>query len=221
MKIAIYGDSFAHAIAPNLTINNDGTPWFQIVSATVGNVTNYAMSSSSFYYSYMNFKKNYTNYDKHIFLGTFPGRRYIPKSDTKNEIHAHLYHSRSEFEDHPQFGGKINQALALYYRYLYNDEEDETYLKLMEEDILTHSNVLYLNLEKTLRLIYLRDKTYFNVDSRTEEQNENMHCHLTNESNKVLAEEVIHWIQTDNFHFDLNKYPLPEMSSRGKYWPRK
>lgn len=218
IKIAIYGDSFAHLIAPNLIINNDGTPWFQLVSDAVGGVANYAMSSSSFYYSYMNFKKNYINYDKHIFLGTFPGRRYIPIGVTENEIHAHIFHSRPEFKNHPDFGNKINQALTLYYGYLYNEEEDETYLKLMEKDILTHSNVLYLNLEKTLQLIYHRDKLYFDVDGQTEGQHENMHCHLTNESNKVLAEEVIQWLQTDKFNFDLHKYPLPNISSRGKYW---
>ena len=45
-----------------------------------------------------------------------------------------------------------------------------------------------------------------------------MHCHLTNESNKVLAEEVIQWLQTGKFEFNLDKYPLPDITTRRKYW---
>jgi len=213
MKIAIYGDSYAHCTAPRPDINNDGTPWFTLVENAGFNITKFSQSGSSFYYSYMNFKKNYHNYDKNIFLGTFPGRRYL-----KDNIHAQTWNTRPEFKNHKVYGGKMHEALSLYYGYLYNEEEDNDYIQLMENYILSKNNVLYLNIPKTLYQVFLKDKAHFNIKD-SEDINENMHCHLTNENNKILADSIIEWLQTDNFEFDINKYPMPDISLRRKYWP--
>jgi hypothetical protein len=214
MKIAIYGDSFAHCTAPRPNINNDGTPWFTLLKNSGFDITNYGQSSSSFYFSYMNFKKNYHIYNKHIFLGTFSGRRYI-----KDNIHAHIWHTRSEFKNDKNFGGKIYEALSLYYRYLYNEEEDNDYIQLMENYVLSKNNVLYLNIPKTLYQVFLKDKVSFNIKD-DEILNENMYCHLTNENNKILADSIIEWLHTGNFEFDINIYPTPNINLRGKYWPK-
>ena len=157
-------------------------------------------------------------YDKNIFLGTFPGRRYL-KTKSGN-THAHIFHTRPEFKDHPEYGGKLHESLCLYYGYLYNEDEDETYLNLMEKDMLTYDNVLYMNIGKTLKEIYYKEKAHFNVDTKIEEQNENMFCHMSNESNKKFAEEIVHWLETSEFEFDINNYPVPDITTRGKYWPR-
>jgi|LakMenE01Jun11ns_1017448.scaffolds.fasta_scaffold9952222_3 hypothetical protein len=217
MKIAIYGDSYAHCISPRPDINNDGSPWFNLVKNAGFDITNYAQSGSSFYYSYIQFKKNYINYDKNIFLGTFPGRRYISLNGTM--IHAQTWHTRPEFKNDKIRGGKMHEALSLYYGYLYNEEEDTDYIQLMENYILSKKNVLYLNIQKTLYQLFLRDKANFNIKDN-EDINENMHCHLTNENNKILADSIIEWLQTGNFEFDINMYPTPNINLRGKYWPK-
>ena len=75
-------------------------------------------------------------------------------------------------------------------------------------------SVIILNIKKILRISH----AHFNIKN-SEDINENMHCHLTNENNKILADSIIEWLQTDNFEFDINKYPMPKIMLRRKYWP--
>ena len=83
MKIGIYGDSFA---AHNGLGVDHQWPIILGKNITGSNITNYAKSSTSVYYSYKQFLNNYHKHDINIFLVTNPYRYTKPFIDTRREI---------------------------------------------------------------------------------------------------------------------------------------
>jgi hypothetical protein len=79
MKIGIYGDSFA---AHNGLGVDHQWPIILGKNITGSNITNYAKSSTSVYYSYKQFLNNYHKHDINIFLVTNPYRYTKPIIET-------------------------------------------------------------------------------------------------------------------------------------------
>jgi len=83
MNIGIYGDSFAEY---NPFGHNNQWPVILGKKFADSNITNYAISGSSVYYSYKQFLNNYHKHDINIFLVTNPYRYTKPFIDTRREI---------------------------------------------------------------------------------------------------------------------------------------
>jgi len=71
MKIAIYGDSFAYNIQSNSTKS-----WVDLLS-NLYDVTCFARTGSSLYFSVEKFLATHNQFDKIIFLASMPGRLYL------------------------------------------------------------------------------------------------------------------------------------------------
>ena len=79
MNIGIYGDSFAEY---NFFGHNNQWPVILGKKFADSNITNYAVSGSSVYYSYKQFLNNYHKHDINIFLVTNPYRYTKPIIET-------------------------------------------------------------------------------------------------------------------------------------------
>lgn len=211
IKIAIYADSYGCMSPSNTTLNNE-LPWFELLKKYV-QVTNYSVGGSSLYYSYKMFLENKNKYDKNIILGSLPARLYAPNltwHHISNSISGHpniwINHGLSKEE--------VN-AFILYYRYIYNGMEEHHVRLLIEKELRTESNTLYISIPETLHLVTIKEREHFGYKSTW---TENMNAHMTNESNQIFLESIIKWLETDEFNFDINNYKLPNKQDKYMYY---
>lgn len=211
MKIAIYGDSYA-CMYPKDTTLNDQLPWFKFLN-DYAVVTNYSVGGSSLYYSYETFLENKNKYDKNIVLGSFPGRSYAPRLSWKH-INGQIIDFPEVWKDHGLSQYEID-AYTLYYKYVYNWREEQSVRELIEKDIMSNPNTLYISLPKTLGIVTEKERVHFGY---TPKDIENMSAHMSNESNKTFFKSILNWINTGNFTFNLDDYNLPDIQDRYKYF---
>lgn len=211
MKIAIYGDSYGCMYPSNITLN-DQLPWVELLKNHV-DITNYSEGGSSLYYSYKKFLQHKEGYDKNIVLGSFLGRMYRP-----NLLLPHVSISIIEFPEIWRCNSVSQNeidAFTMYYKYVYNQEEERDVRSLIEKDIIHNTNTLYISLPETLAIVTDREREHFNYDIN---DTENMCCHLSNDSNQVLFNTILNWINTGHFDFNLDDYKLPNKKDRYKYY---
>jgi len=82
MNLGIFADSFGKV---RDIVKNPTKSWTVLLENNF-NVTNFAKSGSSLYYSYDLFLKYHTTFDKVIFVATVPGRLNLPANRLRNLI---------------------------------------------------------------------------------------------------------------------------------------
>ena len=72
MKIGIFGDSYADINCPDINCHDaDSKPWPEIIETMMGAEAEFhAQSSTSMWYSYQKFLKNYKKFDNIVFCYT-------------------------------------------------------------------------------------------------------------------------------------------------------
>jgi len=217
MKISIFGCSYADVNSnggiPNF--NNNGRPWMKILTEDFNqNITTYGLSGSSVYYSYLKFKENYKKYDKIVFLGTYPDRKYCPNLLSKPHI--------GFFNTHKKFA-KLGfyEPIKTYYTYFHNPKEAGDMKELMIEDIkkIGGSTTLYIDIPLTLdRLTIMEEMPRIYKYIGKENLLDHRWCHMSNENNFIFASQINDWINSKPFAFDINAFKKPSVEELMSYY---
>ena len=217
MKIAIFGCSYADPYSnggiPNF--NNNGRPWMKILTEDFNqNITTYGLSGSSVYYSYLKFKENYKKYDKIVFLGTYPDRKYCPNLLSKPHIGFYNTHNK-----YAKLG--FYEPIKTYYTYFHNLKEAGDMKELMIEDIkkIGGNTTLYIDTPLTLdRLTFMEEMTRINKYINKENLLDHRWCHMSNENNFIFASQINDWINGKPFTFDINAFKKPTVEELMSYY---
>ena len=211
MKIALYGDSYG-CMKPFNCLLNDQPAWFEMLQDHIDG-TNYAVGGSSFYYSYTQFLKHNHKYDKNIVLGSLTGRCYAPHLVWPH-VNINIIDQPNAWKDHGLNQEQI-EAFTLYYKYVFNSQEDQDMRLLMSKEVMKVPNTLYISLPETLVNVTLQEREFFNYKVT---EKDNTSAHMSNESNEIFFKSVLHWINTGHFTFNLDDYKLPNIQDRYKYF---
>jgi hypothetical protein len=223
MKIGIFGDSFAddHTVWPE-HFKDVGPSWIDYLRDQNIEIDNYAFGGSGLYFSYEKFISNFQKYDKIIFLVTSPGRISLPDKDGKC---SHWYGPAMVEKDLAtcvDYNKKVRlNAVRDYFMYVKNDKFDNLVHDLLIENIskkhdsilmipsFTHSRIRspmpFVSISEfeaafwNLTEILPNDKNLY--DARK--------CHMCEENNLMVGEEVFNWVKTDKFNLDPKKFKTP------------
>lgn len=225
MNIGIYGDSFAEY---NSFGHNNQWPVILGKKFADSNITNYAISGSSVYYSYKQFLNNYHKHDINIFLVTNPTRYTKPFiNNHSNEI---LFGTLNGVEDYKKQNIKNLSSIDIKVLddlvgwFMASDEEFlSTASELMINQLLTLDSkvILFpcfeqsftdnqyknhsLPKEHVMHNYVLRIKTLLNLNDDfntwTTEVPSTMAQHLTPEFNEFVAEVMYKKITTGIWDF--------------------
>lgn len=216
MKIAIFGDSFADVdAAVDFAWNINDTlkrSWYNILSKEY-RIDNFAKSGSGLFYSYDQFCKVHSDYDKIIFLITAHGRIYA------NSIKEHLSgfdHILRCYENSQGEKQKVYASALNYLIYIQNDEESMTFHRLMIEDIKRKRNDALLiscfNQDRSLidtscslHDISLLDIKHYDLKNDWPSLDKRA-CHMNDENNKIFAKLLEDWVLTNNFSMDVSQF---------------
>ena len=146
--LGIFGDSWAKTITSAESKKfHDGHAWWELLSEKY-EVTNFGVPGSSVYFSYEEFNKHYSNFDKIIFLATEPGRlTFEVGSEIKNprlapefKRHCNSYGTADYYSKvfnnsrFPEDSARFNAAKE-YFLWLLNRKEQKEYRRLMLNEI--------------------------------------------------------------------------------------
>jgi hypothetical protein len=249
MKIGIFGDSFA---VPNEHVNLMPEQqdllyfkgWSNLISQEF-DVDNYARSGSSLYYSTELYKKHQADYDKNIFVISYPGRFEIPEKFGKFNTDRDRFvnnivsveqrikrYQKYSTADVPNKNALIKsfQAAIDYFVYLENTEFQNHIHKLLLDDVKQHasSNTIFIPVNKitpTCNEFYMEQVLYFENDHWGIDHNKyNAHthidrriCHMTNENNYIFAQKIKEWIETGTFNISINDFKKPSIDDKKLY----
>jgi hypothetical protein len=217
MKIAIYGDSYAdYRYQPR----NNKTWMHYLEDRLNTRVTSFAASGSGLYFSVKKYLETHGEFDKIIFIVTFPGRLYVSQTGT-HLIHIpgiSLANLVAETSDNLN-EKKIFSAAADYLLYVQNYEE-ELFKHYCMLDRINHNSILKIpvsldSLENyngtTLTDISHIDYDYYQIDKANPKKDLRC-CHMNQQNNKIFADKIYDWIQTGNFDFKVEDFKDPTES---------
>jgi hypothetical protein len=219
MKIGIFGCSFADERSNGGArhgYNLKGRPWAAILREDFNkDITNYSVSPSSMYYSYMNFKENYNKFDKIVFLGTYPGRIYCPELKNKHVI-IHL--TNGDLAKLTETDNKEQALIKNYYRYFHNSHEAEDMRELMIGAVkqLSGYNLLYIDTPTELAQVTELEELSNIIGPAA--MRDHRFCHMSNENNYIFASLVNNWLNGESFEFDINKFIKPSIKELNSYY---
>lgn len=221
MKIAIFGDSYGHSFdLKEFEEINDAVAWTDILSNKYV-VSNFSMSGSGVYFSFSEFKKYHSNYDKIIFLASVPGRVFLPDHmklelntiNNGNVVHGMRRHVANinqaeiilnlvEQENGSLIDKKRLSAIKDYFLWVMNLEEQFTYVQLMAKEVrsirpdalVQATSGSYGN---DLWTISNMELEHWGETQETINQKslfEIRKNHLTKENNIILANKMEQWI---------------------------
>lgn len=219
MKIATFGCSYAcpiSAVGFEQGFNVKGRAWMKILAEDFDHdVTNFGVSASSVYYSYSKFKENYTNFDKIIFLGTYPDRKYCPGFYTG---HIVVNHAVPEIAERDPVLSENRVLIENYFRFFHNIAENEDMKELMVSDIkrLCGNDVLYIDTPTTLGPVTIMEELASVLG--TPVFPDRRWCHMSNANNYIFASQVNAWLNGVPFKFDIRRFKKPSREELLSYY---
>lgn len=222
MKIGIFGDSFAddYNLWPS-HFEGVGPSWIDYIRDQNIAVDNYASGGSGLYYSYEKFISSFQKYDRIIFLVSTPGRITI----TKDGEYGHWFNLRqveNELAACFEYEKKVRlNAIYNYFKYVKNDKFDNLVQDLLIERILkTHNKILMIPSFEWSRIkgsipfmtIPEFEASFWNLPEAIpsgQDLVDARKCHMCEENNLIVGEEMVNWIKTDKFNLDPKKFKTP------------
>ena len=241
--LAIFGDSFAHDNAPHWTNQwaDIGPSWIDCIRNTAEyQITNFSNSATSTYWSKKLFDQHYKNFDKIIFVVTFPCRRitFNKLPDGCNQITNTFYNSSTVFDiidDKKKFNNynSIEQnflmAVRDYYLYIQNDYFDTVIHSLMLDDIKEKRPDTVLipafpssipSLDKIgsspLLTISQIDTLHFGLGEHipnSADIADARKCHISEENHRILADQIIKFLQGTPVYLNKHDFVNPVKDS--------
>lgn len=245
MKIAIYGDSYAdnhrtlqdssnldkhetkifkkafsklgytdtNTFLNNLTVKYKC--WVDLLSETYS-VANYARGGTDCYFSYKTFLETQENYDKIIFLKTFPGRLSLC-----SETWHHYYNVSSITAT-----DKMSSAVRDYFVYVQPEDNFRTELfdNLMVEDVIRkRPDTIYIDValaSKTQSIplydIYKSESMFWNIDSENIDYIDARQCHMSYENNTMMYNKICNSIKNSK-PFTLSNADIIQSNNKDNY----
>lgn len=231
MKVAIYGDSFGYEELLfnqyHSNIEKIGKSWVTYLRDNY-EIINYCQPASDLYYSYQNFKKNYSRFDKNIFLITSSSRFSFKYDDTY--IHSHSIASaqgKLKIEKNTSKQTTLS-AVVEYFTYLQDTDRDQEIDSLMYNEIMRlDPNVLLIdcfgnnglvNITKQEDTAWNSRLTYSALDKVLDIR----FSHMTKENNLILFDLVNKCLKENNpFEFNLNNFYSPTLKQKDLYLVQK
>jgi hypothetical protein len=234
MKIGIYGDSYAD---PKQYYNT--LTWVDIVREKHSGSCSFGMASSNLFYSLLEFKKYYKQFDKNIFLVTGPMRIWAPRfpigakkdqflsspSGVLNSIEFQKNNNNNAEKRHTNI--KILESVLLYFAYIQNPTEDLHKQKLMIDEIKSlDPDVLLIpcfsisipDVNVGLGDIFDKENAAWNYEFYTNDIRDVRNCHMTAENNAILANKVIdHVEERTAFDLNINHFVNPTLEDKDYY----
>ena len=146
MKIAIYGDSYGNSMITDtverIDRNTRGKAWVELLADNY-DVTNFAHTGSSLFYSYKLFLENNQKFDYNIFLVTEPNRITLPDEVDILPLGKHINLGLIDNYKN-QYSSKVTNdvrldmilsALESYYSIVHNQEAVDIFHNLMLKNI--------------------------------------------------------------------------------------
>ena len=215
MKIGIYGDSYACMQSNCSTeFNQDGRPWMKILKEDFKrDVSNFGLSGSSIYYSYQKFKENYNQFDKIVFIGTSPDRKYCP--DLKSTLHIAQYFLDPIETKDLSIDDNEYDIIKNYYKYIHNIKEADDIKELIVEKIksIKGSNLLYIDILEIGKINSMERLRKIVGRSR-----DHRWCHMSNKNNFILANKVNNWLDGNSFLLDVTDFEIPTVAELKSYY---
>lgn len=218
MKIAIYGDSFGDFCLENIPGDHldRGKAWVELFAENY-EVTNFATSGSSVFYSYDLFCKHNKEFDYNIFLVTESDRITIntPYERLKHiNIHSINFYRNTNLSPVEK---KILDRIETYYSVVHNRDYVDTCHKLMVNSLTTinPNTIIIPTFAESLlgvrekSLIYISDWELSNIVAKLNRKNytqwklvgdtgwsfvDYKKCHLTEENNQILFDKLVNCI---------------------------
>lgn len=225
MHIGVFGDSFADYCVRN----RDVTPWFDIVRQHSYSLVTHAKCASSLNFSFEQFIRNHSKYDKVIFIAAPPGRITIPDhyrefEKSKLDFLQHQMSSLVDFhiKEAPVLKASDEiiahlHAAKSYFLFLHDDYLEEitrlaqvSYIKQLRPDALILSMVPketdYLSLMQV-------SKTEISASNHNHLPPgpffDKRQCHMSQENNEIFANKIMQWIDTGILHMSLDDFIFP------------
>lgn len=225
MKIGIYGCSYAADLynqASYTDYNTIGKPWSVILKEKKYNITNFAQSGSSVYYSYKKYKEHNTKFDKNIIVVTFPDRITITVPGYKTPLFVTFWNTiNNHMRDYYKKIG-LYDAIRLYYEHIHNMEEFDDYRELIINYLNQQKNTLVIDV-KILHKISVNDNAFFTDLYKSDIADPTIYrdCrfnHLNNYNNIVLASIIEKWIETGEFIVNTDDFKVASADEFNMYY---
>lgn len=234
MKIAVYGDSFACCNLINIPGDNldRGKSWVEVLEEKY-TITNFSKTASSLFYSYDLFLKNNKDFDYNIFLVTEPNRLTLNNVDDDSVLkHINVsvldfFKKSTELDNNANYL-KIINGIEMYYTYIHNQKQTDICHSLLVDNItkinpntlivpcfenstpgksLYKKSLSYISDNEIFTgLMALKDKGYERwklIDDKWS-FSDYRKCHLSEENNKILADNIINSINNKETLLDIN-----------------
>jgi hypothetical protein len=222
MKIAIFGDSWAKQLGEADELNST-LAWWEILAKKY-EVENFGLSGSSTYYSYNNFQRLHSTFDKIIFIASLPGRLHLPmamefKSNLLGSLKRHQVTSLSDAENSlsfliehdPQSVEDINKLKIIigYYTYVMNIPEQDTINRLYLDSVrnIRPADSLAIESFPALYNISKFETDYWGIDlveKFSQGYTELRKCHMSAENNLMFANKIENWLVTGEYTLSRN-----------------
>jgi|TARA_B110000881_G_C18511145_1_gene482294 hypothetical protein len=223
MKIAIFGDSFAHTEP-----HNESRAWYTYVKDQGYDVTNFGRAGSSLYYSYKEYLKHYKSFDKCIFLVTNWGRFHLPQLKMPHWPGIQQIEGALSDPDLPNQDRKVLASLYNWCIFARDDLQEIQHHELMLADILhKNSNTLLIpcfnyemsrmQQECSLMDLHQIDMDYYKID--WQDSGKKWHrkplrpggrelraCHMNDENNIIFGNKLIEYINNNTFSLNIQDY---------------
>lgn len=229
MKLGIFGDSFARS---NHFPGNFNTtlPWYEILKDRF-EISNHGLLGTSFYYSYIQFEKYHSNYDRVVLMVTAPGRIWLPERSRHYRDQGLVYEyefisgifsvdemiSRPEVQSDPKLL-TICTTAKNYFLHIQNDEFESftqvlmiDKLKKLRPDIVLvpcfpHSMGGYGVGLSDIASMENESCGMSQLEMLNKKYVESKHCHLSEENNMILAKKMLHWLNGEPVSIVLDDY---------------
>lgn len=213
MKIGIFGDSYA----VKFRMQNKAPAWHNFIEEKY-NTVNHAEAGSSLYFSIEKFQQFHSQYDKVIFFVTSSHRYFLPEhswfTDRGILMNNFTFAVANSFKTNPpetEKGKLIANLMMEYYSHIENDRYEHYIHRIMVDDVKRQRpDALFVDTVKDLFPIFEKETNYYGFTKDNinyiNDYFDIRSCHLTNRNNKILADLIEHWIQTNEWKFDSNLF---------------
>jgi hypothetical protein len=224
MKLAIFGDSFADDAGFKKIYNSQGLSWIDYIKrSNLYRVDNFSERGASLWWCYQQFLTRQMNYDKIIFLVTFPNRITLPKT-TSLTIRKHQQPHNVGL--HLQFANNTTHSqyklIQDYYDNIHDQDRELFFHDILVEKIkiLRPDTILYpcsnLSITGSLDLplldIMQREETVwggFNMSYRNNGKDDSRMCHMIEENNILVGQLFLTKLTGNNDILTVDKLHYP------------
>lgn len=227
MKLAIFGDSFADDQFFKNEYKNNDTSWVDVIrNSRKYEVSNFSEKGASLWWCYQQFLKHHSNFEKIIFLITFPNRITLPETTgLKIRRHQQPYNVELNIKFSKPDKLKFWNVIKDYYDHIHDRERELCFHDLLVEKIkqIRPDTVLYPCSKRSipdsqdlslLEIIEYEDESWggYNRNYRDSSKDDTRMCHMIEENNLVIGQMFLDKLEGKTTHITKKDLVSPTKS---------